>query len=199
MAGKKQFDVDAALEQAMLAFWRQGYAETSLGDLTGVTGLNRSSLYATFGDKSELFLRCLDRYAQRYGARYDHALAAATRSPLEAVARFYDVTLDRIADPAVPTGCLVAQSTMAAAVLPPAAARRVVEALGAQRDRLRAALAPTGLDPREADRLALHLAAVNQSLAVMSRAGLPAQELRSIADVAVGAVAHALGHRPAPG
>ncbi|MFI6424699.1 TetR/AcrR family transcriptional regulator [Promicromonospora sp. NPDC050880] len=192
MVGRKQFDVDAALEQAMLTFWRQGYAETSLGDLTTATGLNRSSLYATFGDKSQLFLSCLERYAQRYGERYDRALATAADSPLDAVARFYDVTLDRIADPALPTGCLVAQSTMAAPALPPGMARRTTQALGAQRDRLRAALAHTRLDPQEADRLALHLAAVNQSLAVLSRAEVPARQLRSVADVAVATLAHAL-------
>ena len=44
MAGKKQFDVEVALDAAMVQFWRDGYADTSLDDLTNATGLNRSSL-----------------------------------------------------------------------------------------------------------------------------------------------------------
>ena len=41
MSGRKQFDVDAALERAMTAFWEGGFAATSLDTLTTVTGLGR--------------------------------------------------------------------------------------------------------------------------------------------------------------
>ena len=192
MAGKKQFDVDVALERSMIAFWQRGYSDTSLDDLTAATGLNRSSLYSSFGDKNTLFLRCLNRYAERYGERYDAALAVAAQRPVEAVAAFFDVTLARIADPALPDGCFVAQSTMAVTVLAPPIAARVIEALHTQRARLRTALEQTALPSRRVDELALYLAATNQSLAVMSRGGIPAHELRPIADVALAALAHAL-------
>jgi AcrR family transcriptional regulator len=192
VAGKKQFDVDTALDAAMAQFWRAGYADTSLDDLSRVTGLNRSSIYSSFGDKDTLFLRCLDRYAARYGEKYDTALAGADAEPVAAVRAFFDVTLARIADPELPDGCLIAQSAMAVPVLSPAVAAHAKEVLGFQLQRLRAALRAGRMAERDAERFALHAAAVNQSLAVMSRAGAGAEQLRAIVDVTVGALERAL-------
>lgn len=192
MVGKKQFDVDVALDAAMVQFWRAGYADTSLDDLSRATGLNRSSIYSSLGDKDALYLRCLDRYVTRYGDRYDQALAGAPEEPLRAVRGFFDVTLRRIADPDVPDGCLIAQTTMAIPALSPAIAARAVDALGAQQARLRNALTATNLTAKVADNFAAHLAAVNQSLAVMSRAGASQRQLRTIVDVSLTALAQAL-------
>lgn len=195
MAGKKQFDVDIVLDAAMVQFWRAGYADTSLDDLSRTTGLNRSSLYSSFGDKESLYLRCLDRYAARYGSRYDHALSRASEEPLRAVRAFFEVTLERIADPDVPDGCLIAQTAMAAPVLGPAIAARAVEALGLQRARLRTALDAARLAEDEADDFAVHMTAVNQSLAVMSRTGASRQQLRTVVDISMSALSRALPAR----
>ena len=66
MARPKEFDPDAAAQEAMEAFWERGYAATSVNDLLAEMGLNRGSLYGTFGDKKQLFLAALDKYdAQR--------------------------------------------------------------------------------------------------------------------------------------
>jgi len=190
MAGKKQFDVDTALEAAMTRFWRAGYADTFLDDLSAATGLNRSSIYSSLGDKESLYLRCLDRYATRYGEKYDQALSRASEEPSRAIREFFDVTLERIADPGVPDGCLIAQTAMAVPVLSPAIAARAIEALGFQRTRLRTAL--TAAQVADADSLAVHFAAVNQSLAVMSRAGASRKQLRAIVDVSLSALSRAL-------
>ncbi|MFE3171721.1 TetR/AcrR family transcriptional regulator [Amycolatopsis sp. NPDC059090] len=189
MAGKKQFDVDVALDAAMVQFWRAGYTDTSLDDLSKATGLNRSSIYSSLGDKDSLYLRCLDRYAARYGDRYDHALSNAVEDPLRAVREFFDVTLQRIADPEVPDGCLVAQTAMAIPVLSPDIAARATKALGFQQARLRKALRAAKL--ADADDFAVHFAAVNQSLAVMSRAGASPKQLRTIVDISLGALSRA--------
>ena len=196
VAGKKQFDVDTALDAAMVQFWRAGYAETSLDDLTRATGLNRSSIYSSFGDKDSLYLRCLERYAARYGDRYDQALScAASGGPLPAIQAFFQVTLDRIADPDVPDGCLVAQTAMATPVLSRAIAARAVEAVGLQHARVRTALNAAELAEGDADDHATHITAVNQSLAVMSRAGASGKQLRAIVDISMGALAQALHSR----
>ncbi|MFD8775450.1 TetR/AcrR family transcriptional regulator [Streptomyces sp. NPDC056453] len=192
MAGKKQFDVDVALDAAMVQFWRAGYADTSLDDLSRATGLNRSSIYSSLGDKESLFSRCLDRYAARYGDRYDQALAGASEEPLGAVRAFFEVTLKRIADPDVPDGCLVAQTAMALPVLSPDIATRAIEALGLQRARLRTALIAAKLTDSDADNFAVHIAAVNQSLAVMSRAGASQKQLHTIVDISMSALSQAL-------
>lgn len=47
----------------MQTFWTRGYAATSTQDLVDALQINRSSLYATFGSKSELYSRALERYA----------------------------------------------------------------------------------------------------------------------------------------
>lgn len=195
MAGKKQFDTDTALDAAMIQFWRAGYADTSVDDLSRATGLNRSSIYSSLGDKDTLFLRCLDRYAARYGGKYDAALSSAASDPLAAVRAFFDVTLDRIADPALPDGCLVAQSAMAIPVLSPAVAAHARQALGLQRLRLRAALKAGRMTDQDAEAFAVHAAAVNQSLAVMSRAGASPAQLRAVVTVTLDALSQALRPR----
>ncbi|GAA3526456.1 TetR/AcrR family transcriptional regulator [Amycolatopsis ultiminotia] len=192
MAGKKQFDLDTVLDAAMIQFWRAGYAETSVDDLSRATGLNRSSIYSSLGDKDALFLRCLERYATRYGGKYDAALSSAADRPLAAVRAFFAVTLDRIADPELPDGCLVAQSAMAIPVLSSAVAARAQEAVGFQRTRLRAALKAGGLRDETAEAFAMHSAAVNQSLAVMSRTGASAEQLRAVVEVTLDALARTL-------
>ncbi|MFE2887109.1 TetR/AcrR family transcriptional regulator [Streptomyces sp. NPDC059272] len=192
MAGKKQFDMDTALDAAMVQFWRAGYAATSVDDLSRATGLNRSSIYSSLGDKDALFLRCLDRYAARYGEKYDAALSCAASDPLAAVRGFFDVTLERIADPELPDGCLIAQSAMAIPTLSPAVAAHTKEALGFQRSRLRAALKAGRLPDQDADAFAEHMAAVNQSLAVMSRAGASPAQLASVVGVTLDALSRAL-------
>ncbi|MEV5303093.1 TetR/AcrR family transcriptional regulator [Amycolatopsis methanolica] len=192
MAGKKQFDADAALDAAMIQFWRAGYADTSLEDLSKATGLNRSSIYSSLGDKDTLFLRCLDRYAARYGDKYDAALSRADTDPVAAVRAFFNVTLERIADPGLPDGCLIAQSAMAIPALSPRVAAHAKQALGRQRLRLRAALKTSGLTDQDAEAFAVHAAAVNQSLAVMSRAGASTAQLRAIVGVTVDALSQTL-------
>ncbi|GAB2684042.1 TetR/AcrR family transcriptional regulator [Saccharopolyspora gloriosae] len=193
MAGKKQFDVDLVLDAAMVQFWRAGYAATSLDDLSRATGLNRSSIYSSLGDKDSLYLRCLDRYATRYGDRYDQALSSAPDEPLRAIRDFFGVTLERIADPDLPDGCLVAQTAMAIPVLSPDIAARAIEALSFQRARLRAALAAAKL--ADADDFAVHIAAVNQSVAVMSRAGTSPEQLRAVIEISMSALSQALRAR----
>lgn len=188
MAGKKQFDMDTALDAAMIQFWRDGYADTSLDDLSRATGLNRSSIYSYLGDKDTLFLRCLDLYAARFGEKYDAALSGAASEPVAALRAFFDVTLARIADPELPDGCLIAQSAMAIPVLSPSVAARAEEALGCQRLRLRAALKAGRLTDQDAESFAVHAAAVNQSLAVMSRAGASPAQLLAIVSVTVDAL-----------
>ncbi|GGV50059.1 TetR/AcrR family transcriptional regulator [Streptomyces spectabilis] len=64
MARSKEFDPDAALQSALELFWGKGYEATSMADLVAHLGIGRASLYATFGNKHELYLKALDRYAQ---------------------------------------------------------------------------------------------------------------------------------------
>ncbi|QGV80741.1 TetR/AcrR family transcriptional regulator [Streptomyces ficellus] len=64
MARTKEFDPDAALQAALELFWERGYEATSMADLTDRLGIGRASIYATFGNKHELYLKAMDRYAE---------------------------------------------------------------------------------------------------------------------------------------
>ena len=95
----------------------------------------------------------------------------------------------------MPDGCLIAQTAMAAPTLSPAVAARATEALRLQHARLRTALNATQLAEGDADDFAAHLTAVNQSLAVMSRAGASQKQLRTVIDVSMSALSRALRTR----
>ena len=62
MPRTKQFDRDQVLQQAMELFWEKGYHDTSVQDLISRLGINRASMYDTFGDKYQLFQEALKRY-----------------------------------------------------------------------------------------------------------------------------------------
>src|SRR5579863_5602053 len=78
MGRPREFSEATALDAAMRVFWEKGYEGASLDDLTQAMGINRSSLYASFGDKEELFNRVIARYAQGPIAFIHEALQQTT-------------------------------------------------------------------------------------------------------------------------
>ena len=58
----KLFNEHQVLEKAMILFWKQGYSATSVQDLVTHLGINRASIYDTFGDKEKLFLKAFENY-----------------------------------------------------------------------------------------------------------------------------------------
>lgn len=85
----KHFDPDATLETVVRLFWRQGVASTGIQDVVTATGLNRSSLYATFGGKQELYLAALRRYLEQ-GSRPMFRRLAEDERGLPAISEFFD-------------------------------------------------------------------------------------------------------------
>lgn len=69
MARQKAFNQDEALQKAMEVFWARGYEAASIQDLVESMGINRQSLYDTFGDKHALYLQALDRYREVEGRK----------------------------------------------------------------------------------------------------------------------------------
>jgi TetR/AcrR family transcriptional regulator, transcriptional repressor for nem operon len=74
----REFDIDRALEAATQQFWSTGYEATSLQDLLQSMSLSKSSLYQTFGNKHELFIRCLGYYQQTMVDELNIKLANST-------------------------------------------------------------------------------------------------------------------------
>jgi len=69
VARPREFERDDVVQKALEVFWRQGYQATSVQDLVAATGLNRGSLYDTFGDKHGLFLEVVEYYRGHVTAR----------------------------------------------------------------------------------------------------------------------------------
>jgi TetR/AcrR family transcriptional repressor of nem operon len=193
MPRPKEFDHEAALDRAMGAFWTKGYAATSVEDLVTRMGIQRGSLYATFGDKRSLFLHALDRY-QRVVTRELLEALDAPGSGLAAIRRFFRLRVERSLDRRRPPGCLVTNSVVELARHDRVAATRVGASLARleaaflralERARAQGEVAATADLPA----LARFLTSSAQGLSVMARA-FP--ERRVLEDV-VGVVLAALG------
>lgn len=59
------FDKIKVINQALDVFHSKGYNLTSMQDIVDATGLNRSSIYNTFGNKLDLYKACLLAYKQQ--------------------------------------------------------------------------------------------------------------------------------------
>ena len=92
MPDVKHFDPESALERAGRLFWRRGSADTSIQAISEVTGLNRSSLYATFGDKDRLYRRALRQYLDQRCRPVADTLRADERG-LPAIREFFDALI----------------------------------------------------------------------------------------------------------
>jgi TetR/AcrR family transcriptional repressor of nem operon len=111
MSRPKEFNPDDAIEKAMQVFWHKGYEATSMEDLLSAMDLNRGSLYDTFGDKRQLFLKVIDRYCTTFvGSKF--SLLDQPGPALPALRRFIHGMIEgALADPQR-RGCLIANTVM---------------------------------------------------------------------------------------
>jgi TetR/AcrR family transcriptional repressor of nem operon len=185
MAGARQFDTEAAEAGIMLAFWRNGFAATSIEAIEAETGLRRGSLYNAFGDKQAMFARALSRYAAMAAHRLGAALAA--EAPEEGVAALLAAQRAALSDPA-------AEAMAGCEAMPPAAAEAVAAVAAAQHAMLAAALrrwqAAGRLSPEaDSEALARMLAATVLGIAALHRATGDTMAAEAAARAAVTALA----------
>src|SRR4051794_35222555 len=109
----RAFDPEAALDRALMVFWRKGYEGASLPDLTRAMGINRPSLYAAFGNKQSLFCKALNRYHKQHSDQLRQALAAPTAR--EAARRILHGVIDQQTSPGNPRGCLNVRGSLSCA------------------------------------------------------------------------------------
>lgn len=65
MARKKQYIEAEVIEKATALFWRNGYAATSMQQLEKEMGINKFSIYASFGSKKGVFLESIKCYKEK--------------------------------------------------------------------------------------------------------------------------------------
>lgn len=127
MPWEKQFDVDAVLERAMRAFWSRGYEATSMQDLVDCTGVNRGSLYATYGDKHALFLASLRMYDDRVRRRLLAELESR-HAPREAIRQLFLAFAAPAPRQGACAGCFLTNTALELSGLDPEAGRIVARA-----------------------------------------------------------------------
>ncbi|MET0452867.1 MAG: TetR/AcrR family transcriptional regulator [Mycobacterium sp.] len=188
MGRPRAFDADEALAVAMRVFWEQGYEGATLTDLTEAMGISRTSMYAAFGNKEDLFVRALQRYTEgpaSYGVR---ALQEPTARRVAAAILAGSIEATASADG--PAGCLGVQGSLAAG----AAGREVRDLLIAWRNEPIAYLrkrferaVDEGDLPIDADPgvLARYVVTMSNGIAVQAASGASPEELRQVADAAM--------------
>jgi len=182
------FDADEALERAMLVFWEQGYEGASLTDLTNAMGITRTSMYAAFGNKEELFRKVLKRYTEGPAAYGGWALKEPTAR--EVAAAFLAGSVRTSTCPGLPAGCLGVQGSLAAGD-PGQVARDTLtawrnEGCSRLRERFQRAVdegdLPPGTDP---ELLARYVMTVANGIAVQAASGAGRDALQKVADMAL--------------
>ena len=125
----RAYEPDVALGKALDLFRRDGFAATSLDDLSAATGMNRPSLYGAFGDKRELYIKSYQRY--RDDARAAMADIFRADAPLrERLARIYRIALDiYLSGESGPRGCFTVMTAASEAVSDPDIRTMVLEGL----------------------------------------------------------------------
>ncbi len=189
MARLREFDEELVLDRALEVFWRRGFASTSVEDLTVATGLGRGSLYGAFGDKENLFMTCLRRYAQR--GQHEVLQALQHPDPRQAVADAFAVMAARFSDPQFPSGCLQTNTVLECASVSEAVTRLNSSALAEVQSALYKVLCRAqalgqlraGQDPLA---LAHFFATLALGLAVMSKQSADPAVLRNTVKIALG-------------
>jgi AcrR family transcriptional regulator len=182
------FDADDALERAIRVFWAQGFDGASLADLTKAMGITRTSMYAAFGNKDELFRLALERYTEDT-AEY-RARTVQLPTAREVADAFLAGVVHASTRPGHPTGCLGVQGALAAG----ATARTARDALVAWREagvsllieRFQQAHDEGDLPPdTDPALLARYLMTVANGIAVQASTGAAREELQQVADAAL--------------
>ena len=185
------FNAEAVLERAMLLFWTQGYAGTSIQDLVEGTELLRGSLYHSFGDKRSLYIQTLHRYghlalAQTFGGwNSEESLLSNVRAVLMQIVDMPQAEKRR--------GNMVCNCIVEVVPHDAEIAHVVEEILDefkrAFQSRLEVAKQAGALDAcANTTALARYLVSSTQGLCVTAKSGAPREELLDIVEVTLSAI-----------
>ncbi len=183
MARPLEFDREAAREAALKLFWCQGYASTSLQQLLDAMAISRSSFYAAFGDKRELFIEIVALFRDRTLAILEQA--HRDLGPSAAIPEFFRHTVLGVPARRVRRGCLMVNTLLELADVDDGLSRLAGDSLDQVEHRFeqyleeaqRAGEIRALLPPHEAAR---QLMLINQGLRVASRQGHSRPELAAM-------------------
>lgn len=175
MARPQEFVTSEALRSAMHIFWSKGYEATSLADILAATGLSKSSLYATFGDKRELFLASFKAYQQQRLHHLGRILNDGQPARLS-IETFFRLVLERdTGDASHGSGCMTANEAVELAPRDPDVQKLVAQDFQAIEDAFAQAItrgkADGSITSQQEPRILAHFLVVSlQGFEVMARA-----------------------------
>ncbi len=186
----RAYEPQTALRQAAEAFWKTGYAGTSLDDISAATGMNRPSLRAAFGDKHEIYVKALSDYwelkfaAMRKAFETDGTLSETLMRVYDAALSIYFSGDDQV------LGCFVVGTAITEAPGNPEIQRIVADgfhALDADFEARFKQARGAGELKQDADpqALALLASATMHTMAIRARSGTSRENLRMLAQNAV--------------
>jgi TetR/AcrR family transcriptional repressor of nem operon len=105
VARKKEYNKDVVVEKAMNLFWRNGYESTSMQMLEKEMGINKFSIYASFGNKHGLFLETLKSYKRKMMLIFDEL--KTSNNGIEDIKTFFYNSIDLCNETGNEKGCLV--------------------------------------------------------------------------------------------
>ena len=189
MPRPKEFHEEKALDQAMQVFWHRGFEATSIEDLVKGMGINRQSLYDTFGDKEALFFQAFDHY-QQVAIHQIRSLLNSEGSPLENIRRLFAYIVERNCNDEKNRGCLLINTAVERATHCPKTAQIVTRAFQALEDafyeNLKNAKEKGELPPKKDLRaLSRFLVGIMQGLAVSCKVTPDRQRLKEISETAL--------------
>jgi TetR/AcrR family transcriptional repressor of nem operon len=188
------YDTDQVLDEAMRLFWQNGYEATSLQDLVGAMDLSRSSFYHGFGNKHDLFLRCLERYRERTTTMLWDRLDSAP-SGRDFIADTLAWATAEASSQARPKGCLIMNTATEFARRDPQIAALVSQGLRAYRAIFEAAIERGQTEgsirgDKEPGVLATYLVTGMGGLRTMVKAGTDVATLSEMVTIAMDALDH---------
>jgi len=185
----RAYQPEIALGRALDLFRKDGFAATSLDDLSAATGMNRPSLYGAFGDKRELYIKSYARY--RADARAAMQAIFRVELPIrKRLERIFEVALDIYLSGESPRGCFTVMTAASEAVFDPEVRAMVLEGF-VELDKAFAACfrlarekgeLPATADPAVLAQLA---SATIHTIAIRARARVPRKELEAIVNGAI--------------
>ncbi len=175
----------------MEIFWTKGYDATSVQDLLDAMGINRGSMYDTFGDKHALFVSAFDHYVARFAERWK-AVLNAPGSPLGNVGSMLN-EVATLATDGHQRGCMVTNCAVELAPRDPVVAdalKGVFRQIGSQvRHTLDRAVEAGELGAEANTRAQTRFViATIQGLIVLGKSAHTRKELKDVVDVAISAL-----------
>lgn len=189
----KAYDRPTALKSMRDLFWEQGFAATSLDELSNATAMNRPSLYNAFGDKEAAFRAVLDDYVDSVRAIYIEAFTADV--PLrQGLWRVYEAAMTIYnREDGIGRGCFMVGAALTDSLRDRVVAARILDALHemdkAFRWRMKVAQERGELSPNaDTQALGMIASATHQALSVRMRAGESEASLRRLIDQTIGII-----------